>query len=98
MLGTTKDLIRSALKTDPTLSARAQRNALLALASAEGGHNPPSLILRPKDAAKLLAITPRTLLNLQRRGALHPVKLPGNQRALGYRRDEIEALAEVAQS
>lgn len=93
MLNTTKDLVRAALKADGTIdqTERAAMLARLTLPDAAADNSP--LILRPREAARILSVTTRTLGNLRKRGELAPVRLPGRARALGYRAADVRALA-----
>ncbi len=99
MLPTTKDAIRSLLKTDPSLTP-SDRLAIVAAVSGHG-RNPIDAtaiggprVLRPRDAARMLAVTTRSLANYAAEGILNPVKLPGRQRAAGYRYADVAALIE----
>ncbi len=99
MLPTTRDAIRALLKADPSLTPT-DRQAIVAAASGHGrkaidaavGGGPR--LLRPRDAAKMLAVTTRSLSNYAAAGMLSPVKLPGRQRAAGYRYADVVALIE----
>lgn len=73
------------------LSARDQSDLIREL-SGEPASVEPDKLLRPRVAADRLGVTPRTIFNLLKSGALHRVVLPGRTRALGVRSSEIDAL------
>lgn len=52
----------------------------------------PDRLLRPRECAARLGVTPRTVFNLIKTGALQRVVLPGRTRALGVRSSQIDAL------
>lgn len=52
----------------------------------------PSPLLTPREAADLLKIKRRTMLNLVSRGVIIPVKL--SKRNWRYRKSDVEKLAE----
>ena len=54
----------------------------------------PDKILRPRGAAVRLGVTPRTVFNLLKAGALTRITLPGRQRGVGVRESEITAIVE----
>ena len=53
---------------------------------------PVRKLLRHTETAERLGVTRRTLSHWVHRGILHPVKMPGNARALGFRESEVDAL------
>ena len=97
MLATTIELIRSGLKTDPTL-APADRARLLALI--RNGANPPEAVSNVEDAPRLIsrAETARRLSRslrlvdkLAAEGILKKRKLPGRVRAAGFLESDVAA-------
>lgn len=98
MLPSTYELIRAALKTDPSLSI-ADRTAILTLLRAGKPHTPksdrfqpPARVLRRQEAAKLLGCSPRSLDRWSQAGFLPKFRLPGRSRAAGYRHRDVVAL------
>ena len=99
MLPTTHDVIRAALRADPTCSP-ADRGRLLAALRNAGNTSPapaaptgPRLIRR-KTAAAMLACSLRSLDALAADGKLSRVRLPGRRRAAGFREADVRALIE----
>ena len=54
----------------------------------------PDRIVRIRAAADRMSVTPRTIFNLLKSGALTRVKLPGRSRGAGIRNSELTALIE----
>lgn len=52
----------------------------------------PEKLLKPRDAAARLGVTPRTVFNLIKSGALGRVILPGRTRGAGVRESELNRL------
>jgi len=52
----------------------------------------PDRILRRAECARRMAVTPRTIDNLARTGALKRIRLPGRTRGAGFRERDIENL------
>ena len=51
-------------------------------------------LLRPKEAAKMLGVTTTTLREWDKRGVLHSVRTPGNQRR--FHENEIKKLMGIS--
>ena len=99
MLPTTADVVRAALKADPTVSPADRGRLLTALRN--GGATPPApaaptgpRLLRRKEAAAMLAVSKRTLDSLAAAGTLPRVTLPGRTRGAGFRESDLSALIE----
>jgi predicted DNA-binding transcriptional regulator AlpA len=75
------------------LSARDRADLIRELSDMPARQEPDRL-LRPKEAAKRLGMTPRSIFNLLKSGALTRIRLPGRKRGLGIRNSEIDALIE----
>ena len=73
------------------LSARDRADLIRELSGAPAPVEPDRL-LRPREAAARLGVTPRTIFNLLASGALHRIKLPGRKRGAGVRASEVAAL------
>lgn len=99
MLPTTIELIKSALKTDPSVTPqdRATITAFLrngnsqAKPSAPAPAQPPSII-RPAQAAQRLDRGVRTIHQLCQQGLLTKVRFPGRQRCAGITEESLLAL------
>jgi len=95
MLATTLDIIRSGLKSDPTITVAERQKLLVVL---RNGATPQSKtdappdnaprLLRRAEVALRLACSLRTVDKLP----LKKVKLPGRQRAAGFREADVNAL------
>jgi putative resolvase len=46
--------------------------------------------LRPKEVVDLLRVTKTTLIRMEHRGELHPIRLPNGHRR--YKKEEIEKI------
>ena len=98
MLETTLDLMRAALKADPTI-VPAQRNKIIALVRNGGSKAdkivPPvklPAIVRPAQAAETLSRSVRAIHALCVEGLLKKAKFPGRQRAAGITQESLTAL------
>lgn len=102
MLPTTLDLVRTALKTDPTLSIEQRTRLIAALRQAEKPIAPapatapttapaPQVITR-QQAAKMLGRSLRYVDRLAEAQHLRRVKLPGRKRAIGFLESELRGL------
>ena len=96
MLPTTVDVVRAALRADPTVSP-ADRGRLLA-ALRNGGNTSPApaaptgpRLIRRKEAAAMLACSLRTLDALAADGKLKIVLIHSLSRVCRFRRAEISA-------
>lgn len=99
MLSTTNELIRAALKTDPTLT-QSNRTSILAAIKNHGRTPenpiptaPPEIrILRRKEAAARFGVSLRCIDNWSKSGLFPKVKLPGRVQACGFREADVIAL------
>ena len=98
MLASTLDVLKSVLRSDPTLSP-AERATLLARLrqkpeDAKPGATAPSevRIIRRHEAARRLACSLRPVDSLAATGVLRRRKLPGRVRASGFLASELDAL------
>jgi len=105
---TTRDTIRFALAADPSVSP-AQVERLVGLierparTAIQAPREDPPVLLKQREAAKLLGVSRQTVRRLRLEGRLTPVvlregegeKRPGD--LVRYRRSDIEALAEGKQ-
>ena len=97
-LQTTRDAVRSILKTDPTCSADDRQRVLDAMsgkavaASGETVKAPPPRIVRFQDAAKRLGCHVHLLHQLAHAGAIRKCKLPGRVRCHGILAEDLERL------
>lgn len=105
MLSTTNDLIRTALKTDPTLTP-SNRTTILAAIKNHGktpenpipATVPECRIVRRAEAAHRLGRGLRSIDLLASTGVLHKIKFPGKSRSAGFLSTDLERLlAGVAQ-
>jgi hypothetical protein len=99
MLVTTIELLKAGLKADPTVTP-AKRARLLAILR-NGDHESlkpdtaPVLrqrCIRRAEAARLLAVTLRTVDKLAATGILKKLKLPGRTRSCGFLESDVLAL------
>jgi hypothetical protein len=98
MLPSTIEILRSVLRSDPTLSA-GERAELLARVrkkpdapSVQPRVNDEVRIMRRSEAARRLSCSVRTVDRLARTGGLLRRKLPGRVRGAGFLASEVEAL------
>lgn len=96
MLDSTREIVRSALKGDCTVSAleRAKLMALLRQGAVENkleAARPPR-VLKRREAATRLGGSLRFVDQLSRNGTLRKGKLPGRQRAIGFPEADVNAL------
>lgn len=98
MLPTTADVVRAALKADPTVSPADRGRLLAALRNGNATPAPAAptgpRLLRRKEAAGLLSVSLRTLDSLAAAGTLPRVTLPGRRRGAGFREADVRALIE----
>lgn len=85
--------VEALLRADDTLTPIDRREIAEAVKhhGQPKGKASPSIISR-KETAKLLNRTVRSVDDLARQGALERVRLPGRQRACGFRRADVETL------
>ena len=101
MLNTTLEILKSALRGDPSVSP-GERTKLVQLlrkgasANAEAAQPKTARILRRAEVAAMLNRSLRFVDTLAKRGVVSKVKLPGRQRALGFRQEDILALISEA--
>ena len=103
MLITTIELLRAGLKADPTITP-AKRARLVAML--RNGDDEPlkpdaapvfhQRCIRRNEAARLLAVSLRTVDKLAASGILKKLKLPGRTRSCGFLEGHVLAL--IAQS
>jgi hypothetical protein len=98
MLQSTIEVLRSVLKSDPTVSP-AERTMLLAQlrhggksAQAEPVVKSEARLVRRAEAARRLACSMRTIDKLAATGALQRRKLPGRCRASGFLLSDVDTL------
>lgn len=97
MTETTLDLVRAALRTDPTVTPR-DRTRLLRLLRAGEPPQPqatPTIaerIVRRDEAAQLIGGSLRLVDRLAKNGQLPRVTLPGRKRGAGFRLSDITRL------
>jgi hypothetical protein len=96
MLATTKDAVRSILKTDPTLAAADRERIIAALsdrAATEAEKPAPApRIIGYTEAAARVNCTPKHLHRLCSQGVLRKVKLPGRTRCRGVLEGDLNAV------
>ncbi len=85
--------IRALIEADRSIEKREQDRLLkLLVERGREQEHEPDRIIRRAEAARRLAVTPRSVDYYGQRGILTRVALPGQSRANGYRESEIEAL------
>jgi hypothetical protein len=98
MVNTTIEIIRSALKGDPTVSPEERTRLMLLLRRPV---NKPNLVstmassprlIRRKDIARILSCSLRLVDRLAQDGILRKLRLPGRLRAAGFVESEVWAL------
>jgi hypothetical protein len=90
----TLEIMKSVLKTDPSVTAD-ERERLLALlrpGQKTASDFRPERLLKRKQVADMLSSSPRLVDKLSSEGLLHKVKYPGRVRAAGYRLSEVQAI------
>jgi hypothetical protein len=95
MLATTIEIIRSGLKSDPTLTPADRTRLMAVLRNGVTPHKPDCpapdntpRLLRRAEVARRLSCSLRTVDKLP----IKKVKLPGRQRAAGFREGDVNAL------
>jgi hypothetical protein len=95
MLDTTIDLIRSGLKTDPTVTPAERARVIAVCRKGSDSANPtapPSnmvpRVIRRAEVARRLSISIRTVDKLR----IRKIKLPGRTRAAGFLESDINGL------
>lgn len=100
MLATTLEIIRSGLKSDPSLTP-SDRARLLALLRNGASSNKPEAatttdrvarIIRRREVAKRLSCSVRTVDKLAETGVLRKHKLPGRVRAAGFLESDLNII------
>lgn len=98
MLGTTLDVFKAALRSDPTVSA-SDRNQLLAILrkgldapKPEATIERVARLIRRAEVAERMACSLRTVDKLAATGVLKKRKLPGRVRASGFLESDVAAL------
>ncbi len=79
------------MATDSTISLEEKQAILTSLRSGAGGKT-HDRILRRKEAAERLGICPKTLDNWSLRGTIHPIRIKGSERAVGFRQSDVDAI------
>jgi hypothetical protein len=96
MLPTTLDIIKSALKSDQSLSPSARARWLATLRHGPDLPKPPipatPRILRRKTAAERIGRSIRALDLLAQQGVLRRIKFPGRQRSAGFLENDVNKL------
>jgi hypothetical protein len=99
MLVTTIELLRAGLKADPTITPakRARLVAMLRNGDDESLKQDAAPVIRQRcirrdEAARLLAVTLRTVDKLAASGILKKLKLPGRIRSCGFLECDVLAL------
>jgi len=97
MLGTTIEIIRSGLKSDPTLTPHERARLLAALrqpAAQKSGRETSSdpRLVRRAEVARRLSRSLRFVDKLASAGILAKHKLPGRLRASGFLASDVDAL------
>jgi hypothetical protein len=95
MLNTTIEILRSGLKADPTLTPADRTRLMAVLRNGVTPHKPDCpapdntpRLLRRAEVARRLSCSLRTVDKLP----IKKVKLPGRQRAAGFREGDVNAL------
>ena len=95
MLATTIKIVRSGLESDPTLTPADRTRLMAVLRNGVTPHKPDCpapdntpRLLRRAEVARRLSCSLRTVDNLP----IKKVKLPGRQRAAGFREGDVNAL------
>jgi ribosomal protein L17 len=92
MKETTIEILKSVLKTDPTITAEERSNLILLFKGAPLCKKSDDKLLKRKQVAEMLSSSTRLVDKLAVQGLLHKVTFRGRQRSAGYRRSEVEAL------
>ncbi len=98
MLPSTLEIVRSALRADPSLSVAERTELLRRLKEGPTGPSPAAVVaadprlVRRGEAARRLACSVRTVDRLARIGALRRRKLPGRVRGAGFLVSELDGL------
>jgi predicted DNA-binding transcriptional regulator AlpA len=99
MLTTTIELLRAGLKADPTISPEKRARLLAMLRNGDDEPLKPDAApivrqrcIRRNEAARLLAVSLRTVDNLAAAGILKKLKLPGRRRSCGFLESDVLSL------
>ncbi len=99
MQTTTLEIVRSALKADPSLAPAERQDILAALRNRDREPGQPAdRLLRPAEVARILGRSVRSVHMLARDGVLRKVSFPGRARAAGFRQSDVLALLSGAES
>ena len=71
---------------------RSQGGTRAGTAAARGVPEPDAVVVRWTEAARRLGVTTRTARDSARKAGIEPVKLPGGQRAIGLREQDLKLL------
>jgi len=90
----TLEIMKSVLKTDPSVTADERERLLALLRPGQKASSDfrPERLLKRKQVADMLSSSPRLVDKLSSEGLLHKVKYPGRVRAAGYRLSEVQAI------
>ena len=98
MLPSTFEILKSVLRSDPSISAGERAELLARLRQSAEVPKPQARvsgevrIMRRGEAARRLSCSVRTIDRLARNGALRRRKLPGRVRGAGFLASEVETL------
>jgi len=98
MLPSTLDIVRTALKGDPSVTA-AERGRIVAMlrsgcntATITSQNSPVPTVIRRGELATRMGRSTRFIDRLAQAGVLRKVRLPGRARAVGFLASEVTAL------
>jgi len=98
MLETTRAIVKASLAADSTITPIQRTRLLRVLRTAEDPEPPKPIaptvprVLQRREAAARLGRSLRFVDKLAAGGTLRKVKLPGRQRAIGFRESDVDAL------
>ena len=92
MLSSTKTAIGAILATDPTITTE-QRKKILSALDRDGETDATPRGYRPREVARMLGVTPRTVRQYAKRGLLTPLYVGGaKERCSLYSSTSVKAL------
>lgn len=92
MRETTIEILKTVLKSDPTVSAEERNRFIQICKGAPLEKKSDDKLLKRAQVAEMLSSSTRLVDKLAVQGLLHKVTFRGRQRSAGYRRSEVEAL------
>ena len=101
MLPATLEILKSVLRSDPSISAAQRADLLARMRQKADGHKLEAKvsgevrIMRRGEAARRLSCSVRTIDRLARTGALRRRRLPGRVRGAGFLASDVETLIVV---